>query len=155
MTPIEDFKFKSYQRLLEEALTDESTAGDLYRYMADVSPDASAAKWLRKIAGQEDYHHLVISHLLAELSGVGEMGEQYEQRMEYLLGHRLEPPRPFPRTDTEWEDLGFDIEARLPDYPDVRYSVRDAVAIATGKREGDPDEAKRWLVRKAGELGVD
>lgn len=64
-----------------------------------------------------------------------------------------ESHRPFPKTTTEWEDLGYDIEAKLPDIGG-RYSIRDAVAIATGKKEGNADEAKRWLVRKAGELGV-
>lgn len=155
----QEYMFKSYQRLLEEALTDESKAGDMYRYMAGVSPDAGTAERLRGIAADEDRHHLILSQLLTELSGQGETGQAYIERIEYALG-RMRPSqivqhRAFPQTDREWEDLGYDIEAKLPGIGTEIYSVRDAVAIATGKREGDADEAKRWLVRKAGELGID
>ncbi len=82
------YQGKSYQRLLEEALTDESSAGDMYRYMANVSPNVEAAEKLRKIAEDEDRHHLILSHLLAEVTGQGETSVEYVERMETMLGHR-------------------------------------------------------------------
>lgn len=66
--------------------------------------------------------------------------------------------RPFPRTAAEWEDLGYDIEAKLPasieGWTVEVQTVRDAVATATGKKEGYPEDAKRWLVQTAGKLGI-
>lgn len=63
--------------------------------------------------------------------------------------------RPFPTTDADWENLGFDIEAKYPGDITLRNEIRLQVAAAKGdEKAGDPDEARRWLVRKAGELGI-
>ncbi len=64
-----------------------------------------------------------------------------------------------PQTDDEWEDLGFDIEAKLPvsigGLSLDRQIIRDAVATITGKRkEGNTEDAKRWLVQTAGKLRI-
>lgn len=157
MAMSEDYRFKPYQTLLEEALTDESMAGDIYRYMADISPNASAAERLRKIAADEGRHHLIVSHLLAELSGQGETGGQYAERMEYLLGHRQPASsgrgagrRPFPQTYGDWVDLAEDIKAKDPDSAPI---VNDRLNVVCFE-SGDIDSAKRWLVQKAGELGI-
>lgn len=149
---------KSYEQLLKEALDDEAQAGNIYRIMADMAPNEEAVNALKAIAADKDRHYSIVSYLLNVASLSPEEKSEYVERMERALGDGhpsgVSTHRPYPQTDTDWENLGYDIEAKLPDIGEPRYSVRDAVAIATGKREGDADMAKRWLVQKAGELGI-
>ena len=153
-----DYRLKSYQTLLEEALTDESMAGDVYRYMANVSPNASTAERLRKIAADEDRHKLIVSHLLAELSGEGETGQEYTERMEYMLGHRHPSQYPgerhslFPQTYSDWVNLAEDIKQKMP--TESWYIVNDLLQVISQEEGPVAEEAKRWLMRKAGELGI-
>jgi len=160
---------KSYKTLLDEALDDESKAGNIYRYMANVSPNASAADRLRRIAADEDRHHLMVGQLIAELTGVGETGQQYTERMEYMLGYRhpsqmgtvpsAMPDRIFPGMRGEafvygdWVDLAEDIKSKYPDDPVMRASVNYQLQHIAEETE-EAEEAKRWLMQKAGELGI-
>lgn len=69
---------------------------------------------------------------------------------EEQLKARPEEVSLLPKTYGDWSDLGMSIKEKDP-------SLSDKVNNALGKiSEGTPDadEAKRWLVNKAGELGV-
>ncbi len=60
--------------------------------------------------------------------------------------------RPFPETYGDWVNLAEDIKAKLPDDPATRACVNFQLQHIA-ERE-DEDEAKRWLVNKAGKLGI-
>ncbi len=159
----------SYKEMLEAALEDEQRAGPMYRYIASMSPSAGGAEQLRKIAADEDRHRLVIGQLLAEITGEGETRGEYTQRMEVALGH-VHPSqagkRPFPSTYGDWVDLAEDIKARYPDDPVMRatanFSLQQILEWEQYTRPPDEqevaeksaNEAKRWLINKAGELGI-
>jgi len=182
------YKMKSWKLLLEEAVADESTAGETYRYMADISPTAEVAEQLRAIAADEDRHHSIVSSILAgqqpQIEKITRLHEHIKRMreggfmptpqprpedyrttgdIEYPpIMHEQEPAhRPIPYTDAEWVDLGYDIEAKIPNRTQMQSNeIRHQVAVATYNTEGDAevgdaDDAKRWLLAKANEVGVD
>lgn len=160
---VQEYMFRTYQTLLEEALDDESKAGDIYRYMANISPNVSAAERLRSIAADEDRHHLVVSHLLAELTGKGETGIEYTERMEYALGHRRpsrtdQPKLLFPKTYGDWVELAERMKTESGNDPaynaTINYQLQTISGEGSTETPGAVANAKRWLVQKAGELGI-
>lgn len=79
--------------------------------------------------------------------------------VDYLSSSQLS--RPFPQTYGDWVSLAEDIKAKYADDPVGRASVNYNLNIIAreGKtvpmeEEADIDEAKRWLVEIAGELGI-
>ena len=128
-------------------IKDEEEANATYTRMAGIADNAgmqNTAQILRGMAADELRHKEMLE------------GMYYEPELPYRESKTTEAfglYRPFPQTNQEWENLGFDIEAKLPNIG-PRYSIRDAVAIATGKKEGNAGTAKDWLIRKAGELGI-
>lgn len=125
---------------LKHQVTDEDDATASYRAFAGVADRLghhSVGATLRGIAEDEQKHSLLLRQIVKQLSWISESGP-------------VELQRPFPQTYDDWADLGIDIGAKDP-------SIKDAVYRALTKiYEGTPDadEAKRWLVNKAGELGV-
>jgi len=187
---------KSYKALLEDAVKDEASAGEVYRYMAMLSGNADEADLLRGIAADEDRHYGIVQDLLERARAIGPMGRGmsehmkimresgfmptpqqdvpgWEQRIQVDLGHRhpsqvtasqeeYEKPmpamgsmRPMPVTPMDWEDLGYDIEAKLPDKTQQQSNeIRHYVAVATYNEPGNADDARRWLLTKANEVGL-
>ncbi len=71
------------------------------------------------------------------------------------------PSRPFPKTYGDWVDLSESIKEKYPDDPAMRAAASYQLGIIAREGEVEPvveekdvDEAKRWLTRKAGELGI-
>lgn len=73
------------------------------------------------------------------------------------LPERFRPTRPFPKTYGEWVNLAEDIKERRPDDPLTVASVNYNLSLIAHEEEmtpADVDEAKRWLVDRATELGI-
>lgn len=84
---------------------------------------------------------------------------EYEEVLDRISQPLTQPEeqlrRPFPSTDGDWIDLAEDIKDKLarvasPDY----YTATHQLGIILTLEEGNPEDAKRWLVEKAGELGI-
>jgi len=159
------YQGKSYQRLLQEAMDDESTAGDMYRYMANISPNADAAEILRNIAADEDRHYRLVKYQYDMLQMDSVERKAHEEQMEYLLGHRhpsqvgLTPTdRPFPQTYGDWVDLVEKIKQTNPLDTDLAHVTNFHLSVIGGMEPDmepvDVDESKRWLVEKAAELEI-
>lgn len=63
------------------------------------------------------------------------------------------PPRPFPQTYGDWVNLGMDIKEKSPDITTVAEVNKALISIAEDK-PGVAEDAMRYLVQKAGELGI-
>lgn len=80
--------------------------------------------------------------------------EQIHRKIEAYLTLTADKPiqlhRPFPKTYYDWVDLGMDIYAKdnnlTEDVQGILYEIHEETSRA--------DDAKRWLVRKANELGI-
>lgn len=121
-------------------INDEEEAGPMYRGMAELANNlgmVSEGDILTGIARDEDNHHALLTAMLS--------------RLQWPIKPEEEPMmRLFPKTYDDWADLGIDIKAKDP-------GVRDEVDtylsyIYAGIPEAN--DAKRWLVRKARELGI-
>lgn len=141
----DEYVGKPYEILLDEALKDESTAGPMYRYMASIAPNESAAERLRSVSYDEDRHKVIVSHLLAEYSGLAESGHHY-------AGPQASDGRATPDTYVGWLTLAEDIKTR-----DNTEYTRDRINVclgAIGFHRVDEEEAKEWLKSKAQEVGI-
>lgn len=152
-----EYMRKSYQKLLEEALEDESKAGDIYRYMADVSPNTESAITLRALAADEDSHHNMITHLLTIASVSYDVITQAERKMGILPSGK----RRFPQTYGEWVDIAEELKTKYSDdfvgVATVNFNlsiIAQEGEVTPVVSESDVDDAKRWLIQKAGELGI-
>ena len=146
----EDYKFKSYDRLVEESLTDESMAGDIYRYMANISPNSETAATLRKIAADEDRHHVLLSKMLAAIPWL----PQYDiiTEIERGMGKMSSGGRRFPQTYGEWVDLAEEIKEKDKS-PHIWQAVNAALDDIAQDRP-IASESQRYLFNKAQELGI-
>lgn len=149
---------------LQQSMNEEAAAAHAYRMRANyayaVGDSISAELW-NHIAGEEDGHFREFQERMNSLPVSPEVKEHAE-KMEYMLGHRhpsqmsaghMRISRRVPQTNEEWENLGYDIEAKRP--ADITmHDIRLQVAIATGVSEGDAGKAKRWLIQEAGKLGI-
>jgi len=153
----EDYKFKSYDRLMEESLADESMAGDIYRYMANISPDAQTAATLRSIAADEDRHHMLLSGLPASSASPLEPAPRYDTitEIERGMGKMPSGERRFPRTYGEWIGVAEDIKARDTSV-ETQFEVNTALGSISNEA-ADPQEvskAQRYLITLAATLGI-
>lgn len=125
---------------LRKQIEDEKTASDEYQNLAmtaDKLGHKSAAKSLREIAEDEKRHSVrlrIMAETITTLSSIEFAGLQ----------------RPFPQTYDDWADLGIDIGAKDPNIADEVQDMLTRIYV------GGPlaDDAKKWLVEMAGEVGV-
>ena len=76
------------------------------------------------------------------------MGEMHKR----MMGSGI-PDRPVPQTYMDWVDLAEDIKQKMP--PESWYIINNLLLVISQEEEGPvAEEAKRWLVTKAGELGI-
>ena len=155
------YQGKSYQRLLQEAMDDESTAGDMYRYMANISPNADAAEILRNIAADEDRHYRLVKYQYDMLQMNSVERKAHEEQMEYLLGHRHPSQvgltltnRPFPQTYGDWVDLAESMKSAAPNDLQLAVRVNENLEFIATDDPVHSEASKRWLMQKAGELGI-
>jgi len=144
----------SVQSDLDHSMNEEMSASLDYRKRAEFArehgDEVSAKLWIH-IAEEEDGHYNEFKDRLEALlpqprfADYATPGDEYQSPIGPM--HRR-----FPQTPGDWEDLGFDIEAKIPSIN--RSEVRHHVAVATSNEPGNIDNAKRWLMNKAGELGI-
>lgn len=81
-------------------------------------------------------------------------------KLEIVPAGKLPPGEPskegpeswlYPKTYGDWLNLGIDIKEKDPS---TQTGVNKALSVIIGQDEGDVDAAKRWLLEKAGELGI-
>ena len=138
--------------LLKEA-RDEITARNHYVALAERLRAAGYDEEANKVASMaaDENGHADILMVMSQ-QPIGEI---------ILSGHMMEIPitehhmnRPFPRTDGEWIDLSLNIKEKLTEFDPVRTEVNLHIGVVAGLDEGNEEESKRWLMQKAGELGV-
>lgn len=88
-----------------------------------------------------------------------ELASEAESDVIKLSGRMIEVPlekrkpteRPFPQTYGDWVNVAEDVKSKMP--RDAWHIVNELLQAIS---EGGPvaEEAKRWLMQKAGELGV-
>lgn len=141
-----------YGKMLKEALDDEAKAGNVYRNMAGIAPTEEDRNALRAIAADEDRHYSILSHLSTVASMTGEQRAEYTERMGYALGyvHPSQVGRPFPKTYGDWVNLAEDIKEVEPN---ISWEVNTRLGHIASESE-EAEGSKRWLVQKAGELGI-
>jgi len=138
-------------------IKDEKEANETYSRMANDADNAGmhdTARILRGMAADELRH----KEMLEGMYYKPEFGPAREPVVEEIKlgGKMIEVPlgRPFPQTYMDWVNLAEDIKDRvgedLPDY----YEANRQLGIISTLEEGNPEEAKRWLTEKAGELGI-
>jgi len=125
---------------IKKQLEDEKSAFDEYRAIAMIADSLghySVGRVLRDISKDEQRHSLALEQVVKQLSYIAA-----------LPGAELK--RPFPQIYDDWADLGIDIGAKDPT---LNQEVYDNLQKIYYKDPGS-EEAKRWLVRKANELGI-
>lgn len=138
MTNPEGSKFIDDLRMQVE---DEAKAHEEYQLLAmraETLRHPNAANTLYGIAADEKRHHDLLEQIIRTITSLSDMGESMQL-------HRL-----FPRTNADWADLGYDIKQK-----DSGLS-KEVDSCLTSIYEGlaNEDAAKRWLVMKAGDLGI-
>lgn len=134
---------------LRAAITEEYGDAQKYNEWADEADRAGlteTANALRQIAADETRHR----YKLKELSVLSPETEEIQ-----LSGRMIEVKleRPFPQTYGDWVNLAENIKERYPDDPVMRASVNYQLQHIAEETEL-AEEAKRWLMQKAGELGI-
>ncbi len=79
----------------------------------------------------------------AEKLGMGEMHKR-------MMGSGVSS-RPFPETYGDWVSLAEDIKAKMPQ---EKWGIVNSTLQLISEEHPNSGEAKRWLVEKAGELGI-
>lgn len=125
---------------LKHRATDEDDATADYRALAGIADSLghhNIGATLRGIAEDEARHRVRLEQTVKTLSTLWTPGS-------------TELPRLFPKTYGDWADLGMDIKEKDSS---LSGEVNDALTKIYEEAPG-ADDAKRWLVRKTGELGV-
>lgn len=139
---------------IKDQITDEEKAHEMYLSMANEADNAGmhqTARNLRSIAADEDRHHTILQQMFMH----PELGPEGRTWLEELAWREKsgfgELHRPFPETYSDWVNLAADIKERDPSLTPMVNGYMGIIAEIT---PGDVDDAKRWLVNKAGELGI-
>ena len=112
------------------------------------------------MARDESQHMMNMGNMVERMGG--EKAPLYPSMPTSLLGGAGMPThipgtggkRQVPTTYGEWTELAEDIKDRYPLDSPERAEVNFQLGILLELEEGRPDDAKRWLVGKAGELGI-
>ena len=158
----------SVQSDLEKSMAEERAAAEAYRYRAfyahEEGDEVSVKLW-QHIAEEEDGHYNEFKDRLAALRAEEE--DIYrEVEVDFTPQPRFadyatpgdiqyppqEAPRPFPQTYSDWLVLAADIKQKEPKL-EVWTKVNDCLNYIALDELG-VDDAKHWLMEKAGELGV-
>jgi rubrerythrin len=137
--PEEEKAYQAYKRMFDEAK-------DLREYkVADI---------IEEIYKDEEDHKQKLEKILRDLQAVpGSEGRAWPEELAWREKSGFgELHRPFPETYGDWVNLAQDIKANSVEagWDIVNFYLN----IVLGNDEGDVDDAKRWLVNKAGELGI-
>jgi len=125
---------------LRKQIPDESAASAEYNNLAAVAYNLAfggVSSTLRDMAADEERHRENLIRMIEELTRIREVMPKH---------------RPFPRSYADWADLGTDIRVRDKD-PVLADKINEFLTQIYEEMPG-ADDAKRWLVQKAGELGI-
>jgi rubrerythrin len=125
---------------LRDQIKDEDDAVAMYNGMAwsaDRLGLIAKGDVFRKIRADEAKHGGLLRAMLSEMERPIKPEEGQLQR-------------PFPKNYGDWADLGVDIKEKAPELSDGVNSC----LVSISEERANIDEAKRWLVLKAGELGI-
>lgn len=125
---------------IREQIVDEDKAVTKYREMAWSAERlglASEGEIFRRISEQEATHGGELRAILSRMHWPIKAEEHALSRL-------------FPKTYGDWAELGADIKETDPN---TSEEVNNALIDIAGDLPGCED-AKRWLVQKAGELGI-
>ena len=151
------FKIEMIARI-EADIEDEIKARDSYRGLAGrlrAGDYVVEARQVSTIADVEDEHANI---LMTVLRFIKEKPEEIK-----MSGKMIEVPleRPFPKAYGDWVNVAENIKERYPDDPVMRASVNYQLGIIAREEDVTPvvevkevEEARRWLMLKAGELGI-
>lgn len=151
MTTIYEFNNKLF-----EAQQDEEKAYNEYvklSYEAQTLGLDHAATILRNISKDEAKHanELEVMRKLPVEPTTGERTWPEELAWREKSGFG-ELHRPFPETYGDWVSLAEDIKQKMPE--ESWYIVNELLQTISKEEGPVVDEAKRWLMNKAGELGI-
>lgn len=135
---------------------DEIEAAHSYRDLAVRLREAghySEGNLVDGIADDEDKHANILMTLANSIVSKQEPEELRlgERMVEYEIGKV--PSRPFPQTYGDWVDLAEDVKEKVPDDLIMRSWVNRALQHISDDDEL-ADEAKRYLMGKAHEIGI-
>ena len=155
---------------IRKAREEELYTRDKYTMMASDADEKglhNMAKMMREMSDDEGRHAQMMRTMVGfgatEEGGMimGELGrEMMSQEEAKRLGigemHKRmmgsgESSRPFPETYGDWVSLAEDIKAKMP--PES-WGVVNGTLQVVGEEGPNAEEAKRWLVEKAGELDI-
>ena len=163
---------KSTIKALELSMKEELLASRVYVERSvgaeQLGDQISADLWMH-IAEEEEHHYVEFRNRL-EFLKASEMSSEHKDVAGN--GHTIGPSdkdslsrqskygmgwmghRKMPSTDNEWEDLAFDIEAKMKSDQE-RLEVQRMRHLAVEGSNVAKAEARRWLAAKAHELGID
>ena len=129
---------------IKAQIQDEANAVAEYDSIATIATNlnyGNIANTLRGIAADEVMHRNSLEQILKRL----EFTDRWGERKVYGELHR-----PFPQIYDDWANLGLDI---IEKDNRLRGDVQEHLSTIYLHLPGE-DDSKRWLVRKAGELGI-
>jgi len=99
---------------------------------------------------------------LAKEAGCTSEGRTWPEELSWRVKSGFgELHRPFPETYGDWVNLAEDIKTRYADDPVDRAAVNYNLKVIAEEdgvtpmvEQSEVDDAKRWLIQKAGELGI-
>jgi len=93
-----------------------------------------------------------LEHIARLLHGIADDEKRHYEILRQIQSEFSTTHRPFPKTYADWVDLALDIKKKAPE---LSTEVNECLMAIIGEGTGrDVDDAKRWLVRRAGELGI-
>ena len=156
---------------IRKAEEEEIKSQEKYMMMAHEAEQAglhNMAGMMKEMANDEGRHAQMMRSMVgfgAKEEGGMIMGELGREMMSQEEAKRLgmgemhkrmmgsgESSRPFPETYGDWVSLAEDIKAKMP--PES-WGVVNGLLLIISDEVPEAQEAKRWLVNKAGELGIE
>ena len=125
-------------------------------------PTTDQALQAAKVIYADTYPEAVSDHLVIKIFGKSpeaRTGLTYEPIVTesyWISGEQPGSSRSFPRTYMDWIDLAEGMKAKYPDGSAMRDYVNFQMGHIAREVEypAEAQEAKRWFVEKAGELGI-
>lgn len=133
-----DYQFKSYERLLEESLSEEENAGELYDYMANISPDWQTAEVLKGMAADERRHKGLLAQMLAKSEGPWEAPHKEHRSLSVYI---------------DWLVLADEIK-EFDKSEETSRKINECLTDIAYQKPSDI-ESKDWLRQKARTVGID
>ena len=144
---------------IKKAETEEMQSQEMYGMMAmdaERMGQHDMARMIREVAGDESRHAQMMRSMHESM--VSDQRRMTEETPDLSSSHfsgdrpAIEgADRPFPLTYSDWIDLADDIKAKMPQ---EEWGIVNSTLQLISEEHPNSEEAKRWFVRKAKELGI-